>query len=86
MIIRFIFFSDFLYNLGICCGYSFELHRQVDAIQMSTHNICLSKKVTKNTVIGRKTTELIDCVLIGVCVVIRSNMVYLFEYSYYMEL
>ena len=31
--------SDFLYK-GICCGYSFELHRQVDAIQMSTHNIC----------------------------------------------
>ena len=31
--------SDFLYK-GICCGRSFELHRQVDAIQMSTHNIC----------------------------------------------
>ena len=24
------FFSDFLY-ISICCGYSFELHRQVDA-------------------------------------------------------
>ena len=35
-------FSDFLYK-GICCGYSFELHQQVDAIQMSTHNICLQK-------------------------------------------
>ena len=33
MIMR--FFSDFLYK-GICCGYSFELHQQVDAIQMST--------------------------------------------------
>ena len=31
--------SDFLYK-GICSGHSFELHRQVDAIQMSTHNIC----------------------------------------------
>ena len=31
--------SDFLYK-GICCGHSFELHRQVHAIQMSTHNIC----------------------------------------------
>ena len=31
--------SDFLYT-GICCGHSFELHRQVDAIQMSTHNKC----------------------------------------------
>ena len=40
------FFSDFLYK-GICCGYSFELHRLVDAIQMSTHNICLCKEVKK---------------------------------------
>ena len=44
MIMR--FFSDFLYK-GICCWYSFELHRQVDAIQMSTHNICLYKDVKK---------------------------------------
>ena len=29
---------------GKCCGYSFELH-QLDAIQMSTHNICLIKKI-----------------------------------------
>ena len=33
-------FSDFLYK-SICCGYSFELHRQVAAIQMGTHSICL---------------------------------------------
>ena len=26
---------------------SFELHRQVDAIQMGTHNICLYKEVDK---------------------------------------
>ena len=39
-----IFFPDFLHK-GICCGYSFELHQQVDAIQMSTHNICLYKEV-----------------------------------------
>ena len=37
-------FSDFLYK-GICCGYSYELHQQVDAIQMSTHSICLFKEV-----------------------------------------
>ena len=37
MIIGF-FFSDFLY-LSICCGYSVELHQQVDAIHMGTHNI-----------------------------------------------
>ena len=38
-----IFFPDFLHE-GIYCGYSFELHRLVDAIQMSTHKICLYKK------------------------------------------
>ena len=51
--IRF-FFSDFLYK-SICCEYSFELHRQVDAIQMGTHNIWLYKEVNKIAlaVIGR---------------------------------
>ena len=47
MIMRFFFFfffSHFLYK-GICCGYSVELHRQVDAIQMRTHNICLYKGI-----------------------------------------
>ena len=33
---------------GICCGYSFELHRQVDAIQMGTHNICRYKENHKD--------------------------------------
>ena len=49
---------------------------QVDAIQMSTQNICLYKEV-KNKYTGRnlKTTEVLDCALIGVCAVIRSNMV-----------
>ena len=41
------FFSDFLYK-SIHCGYSIELHQQVDAIQMGTHNICLYKEVDKN--------------------------------------
>ena len=36
---------------GICCGYSFELHRLVDAIQMSTHNICLCKEKSTLVVI-----------------------------------
>ena len=44
MIMQFFFY--FLFK-SICCGYSFELHRQVDAIQMSTHNICLYKEVKK---------------------------------------
>ena len=37
-----VFFSDFLYK-NICCRYPFELHQQVDAIQMGTHNICLCR-------------------------------------------
>ena len=40
--------TDFLHK-SICCGYSFELHRQVDAIQMGTHSICLYKEVDKST-------------------------------------
>ena len=68
-------FSDFLYK-SICCGYSFELHRQVDAIQMGTHNICQYKVVDKKyTGCNLKTTELLDSALIGVCAVIRSNTV-----------
>ena len=53
---------------SICCGYSFELHRQVDAIQMSTHNICLYKEVArKYTCCNLKTTELLDCAFRGMC-------------------
>ena len=43
----------------ICCRYSFELHGQVK----------------KYTACNLKTTELLDCVLIGVCAVIRLNTV-----------
>ena len=71
MIIMRFFFSNFIYK-GICCGYLFELHRQVDAVQMSTHNICLYKEVKKKyTGCNLKTTEFLDCALIGVCAVIR---------------
>ena len=49
---------------------------QVNAIQMSTHNICLFKEVDKKyTGCNLKTTELLDCALVGVCAVIRLNMV-----------
>ena len=75
IIMRFFFFSNFIYK-GICCGYSFELHRQVGAIQTSTHNVCLYKEVKKKyTGCNLKTTEFLDCALIGVCAVIRSNTV-----------
>ena len=78
-------FSDFLYK-SICCGYSFELHRQVellvDAIQMGTHNICLYKEVDKKyTGCNLKTMGLLDCEFIGICTVIRSNTVYIFVIS-----
>ena len=77
-----VFFSYFLYK-SICCGYSFELHQQVDAIQMGTHNICLYKEVDKKyTGCNLKTKELLDCALIGVCVVTRSNTVF----GYYSDL
>ena len=43
---------------------------------MSTHNICLYIEVKKKyTGCNLKTTEFFDSALIGVCVVIRSNMV-----------
>ena len=44
---------------------------------MSTHNICLCKEVKKKyTGCNLKTAEFLDCALIGVCMVIRSNTVY----------
>ena len=45
--------------------------------KMGTHNICLYKEVDKKyTGCNLKTTELIDCVLIEVCAVIRLNTVH----------
>ena len=50
---------------------------------MGTHNICLYKEVDKKyTGYNLKTMELLDCVLIGVCAVIRSNMVCQLKISY----
>ena len=60
-------FRDFLYK-SICCGYAFELHLQVDAIQMDTQNICLHKEVDKQyTGCNLKTTELLDCAYRDMC-------------------
>ena len=74
---RFCVFSEFLCQ-SICYGYSSELHRQVDAIQMSTHNICLYNEVDKQyTDCNLKSMELLDCALTGICAVIRFNMVVL---------
>ena len=64
-------FSYYLYN-SICCGYPFELHQQLDAIQMDTHSICFYKEVDKKYIgYNLKTMELLDCALIGLCAVIR---------------
>ena len=47
------------------------------AIKMGTNNICLYKEVDKKyTGYNLKTMELLDCALIGVCAVIRSNTVF----------
>ena len=74
-----VFFSDFL-SKSICCGYSFELHRQVDAVQMRMHNICFYKEVDKKyTGCNLKTTELLNCALIGACMAIRWNTLYNFD-------
>ena len=59
-------FSDFL-NKSICCGYSFELHRQVDTIQMGPHNICLYRIDKKYTGCNLKTMELLDCAYRSMC-------------------
>ena len=67
--------SDCLYK-SICCGYSFELHQQADAIQMGIHNICLYNVHRKYPGCNLKTTKLLDCMLIRVCAVIRANTVY----------
>ena len=51
---------------SVCCGYPFELHQQVDAIQMGTHNICLYKVVDKKySGCDLKTMELLDYGLQG---------------------
>ena len=61
---------------NIICRYSFKLHQQVNSVQMGTHNICLYKEVDKQyTGCNLKTTELLDCALIGICAVIRLNTV-----------
>ena len=58
----------------------FELHQQVDAIQMGTQNIYLYKEIDKKyTGFDLKTMELLDCALIVVCAVIRLYTVAAWE-------
>ena len=83
-----IIFPEFFFYKSICSGYSFELHQQVDAIQMGTTNTYFNKEIDKTyTGSNMKTTELPDCTLIGVCAVIMSNMVFcLYMYTYCLSL
>ena len=68
-----------IFFIKTCCGYPYELHRLVDAIQISTDNMCLYKEVDiKCTGYDLKTLELPDCALIGACTVINSNTVSVF--------
>ena len=63
MLMRFLFILFFFIIIiffikSMCCRYPFELHRQVDAIQMWTNNICLYKEVDKKyTSCNLKTTN-----------------------------
>ena len=43
-----ILFSDFPYK-SIYCGYSFEMLQLVEAIKLSTYNICFYEEVDKST-------------------------------------
>ena len=66
MIFMGFFFLIFFIKI-IYCGYAFEFHQQIDAIQIGTHNTYLYKEVDKKyTGCDLKTTELLDCALIGV--------------------
>ena len=76
---RFLSVIPSLYK-GIYCEYLFELHWQVSAIQMCTHSICFYKLVDKKySGCYLKTTELLDCALIGVFAVFKSNAVSTFS-------
>ena len=65
----------------ICCWYSFELPRQVEAIQMSTNNMFLFiKNEIKEHGLQSKVYKIADCALIGLCAVIRSNTICWFQH------
>ena len=58
--------------------------RQVDAIQMGTHNIRLYKELDKKcTGCNLISTKLLDCALIGVYAVIRSNKITKYSYPHW---
>ena len=42
------YFLTCFFMKELCCWYSFELPQLVEAIQMSTHNICFYKEVDES--------------------------------------
>ena len=46
------------------------ISKSLQLIQMGTHNICPYKVDKKNTGCNPKKMELLDCALVGVCVII----------------
>ena len=70
------FFFQFVFIKASVVGS--HLDKQLDAIQMDTHNICLYKEVDiKYVGCNLKTRELLDCALIQVCVVSRLNVLFI---------
>ena len=68
-------FHAYLYK-NICSGYPFELH---NSRCNSNGYMYLYKEVDKKyTGYNLKTMELLDCGFIGVCAIIRMNMVLVF--------
>ena len=57
---------------GICCGYPFELHQLVDAIQMNTITYLFIKKFRKN--IHKKTTTDKQHLVSPLLIVIRCTL------------
>ena len=57
------YFSDFLQK-NICCWYSYELPRLVEAIEMSTNNIRFYKEVDKNTLAVFVIYRLLNCLTV----------------------
>ena len=86
---NFFFIFHFFFIKSICCRYPFELHRLASTSRCKLMQFkrvpttyAFIKKYKKYTGSNLKTTELLDCAPIGVCVAIRSNTVALDKKGY----
>ena len=86
MIIMWVFFLILFIKAYVVGTHLNCIDLQVNAIQMSTHNICLYKEVKKKyTGCNLKTTEFLHCAIIGICAVIRSNTVFNEAYATFLS-